>query len=524
MKRIGWLFGGMALLPRDKCFWLKMVLGLLVLAAVLNAMAITAADPDLWGYMAFGRLFWEDLTFPYQDVFSYVPTLKPWVYHEWLTGVIFFPLYHALGGTGLQLLKFILGLVTLGLILATAMRRGADLGSAALGLWIIQLFLAFGYSPVRAQVFTFFFFALALYLLETARLTGHFRRLLLLPIILVPWCNLHGGFMAGLGLIALYALGEVLCRRPFRPYLGTFLLSGLATLINPYGLAYWTYIWRAVTMPRPTITEWSSIIGAYQSGLYTENLIFFAAILIFTVFLIIWARWKEITPGVVLALTLYLGLKHQRHLVFFLIALGAYLPILIKKYFEVLRSQPLIVSLSRRLGYAIPIIVLAIATASYTYKFLGKSPLSLNIPITLDRKKQVMIYYPVGAVRYIEEHRLSGNLLTEFDWGEYLLWSLYPQCRVAPDGRFETVYPEEVFQKYWNFKYGCPLWREIIQAYPPDMILVDKKSAPYRLLRQEGEWRQVYEDADTALFRRVQQDRLAIPGVPTRTDLTISQR
>lgn len=37
------------------------------------------ADPDLWGYLSFGHLFWQGHKFPYQDVFSYVPTLNPWV-------------------------------------------------------------------------------------------------------------------------------------------------------------------------------------------------------------------------------------------------------------------------------------------------------------------------------------------------------------------------------------------------------------------------------------------------------------
>ena len=26
---------------------------------ILKALSVTVADPDLWGYMSFGRLFWE---------------------------------------------------------------------------------------------------------------------------------------------------------------------------------------------------------------------------------------------------------------------------------------------------------------------------------------------------------------------------------------------------------------------------------------------------------------------------------
>ena len=119
------------------------------------------ADPDLWGYLAFGRLFWHNQAFPYKDVFSYVPTL-PWVYHEWLTGVLFFPLSQIAGGTVLQLLKYCLGLGTAGLIYLTARKRGARPVAAVVFLLIVFIPLAHNsYSPVRAQVFTFFFFALS---------------------------------------------------------------------------------------------------------------------------------------------------------------------------------------------------------------------------------------------------------------------------------------------------------------------------------------------------------------------------
>jgi len=212
---------------------LKAAAFLLLITVSLYCLSTTTADPDLWGYLAFGRLFWGQGQFPYLDIFAYVPTLKPWVYHEWLTGVLFYPLYRILGAPGLQVLKYAFGLGTAGVIYLTARRRGADSLPTALILFFALLAMSVGYSAVRAQVFTYFFFALFLYLLESARLSGNWRRLWLLVPIQIVWCNLHGGFLAGLGLIFLYALGEALSRRPFRPYLGWFLLAGLAKLINP---------------------------------------------------------------------------------------------------------------------------------------------------------------------------------------------------------------------------------------------------------------------------------------------------
>src|SRR4030042_2846694 len=161
---------------KDGKIGLKTALGFLVVTGALHNLKNTLADPDLWGYLAFGRLFWETGKFPYEDVFSYVPTLSPWIYHEWLTGVLFYPLYQTLGPPGLQLARYTLGLAAAGLVYLTARKRGADPLAAALGVGGGQLFLALGYSPVRAQVFTYGFFALYLYILEGARHTGNWRR------------------------------------------------------------------------------------------------------------------------------------------------------------------------------------------------------------------------------------------------------------------------------------------------------------------------------------------------------------
>ncbi len=483
--------------------WLKAALGLLVVMGALNNLRSTLADLDLWGYLAFGRLFWESGRFPFQDVFSYVPTLNPWVYHEWLTGVLFYPLYRSLGPPGLQLLKYTLGLATLALIYLTARKRGAGLLGAALGLWAAQLFLALGYGPVRAQVFTYGFFALYLYLLEDARQSGRWRRLWLLVPIQVLWCNLHGGFLAGLGLIAIYAAGEALSRRPFRPYAGMLALAALATLINPYGPGYWTYIVRAVTMPRPEITEWASMLQGYRAGtLGGADLFYFFAIIACAVLLGWWARWRDRTALLALAVTLWLGLRHQRHVVFFLILAGAYLPLLFSRYLEEINSRPQVAAAWTRIGWKLPCLGAAFLSLSLGYRTLQAAPWTIEIPPQPGTGITARIYYPVGAVDYIRRQGLSGNLLLEFNWGEYAIWNLYPRCRVALDGRYETVYPEEVALPYFQFIQGHPGWRGFLERYPPDLVLVDSRSRIYPLLLADGAWRQVYADPGCALLVR----------------------
>jgi hypothetical protein len=489
-----------------------LLLFLLIVTQTLCFLGSTIADPDLWGYLAFGRLFWGQGHFPYLDVFAYVPTLKPWVYHEWLTGVLFYPLYQTLGGTGLQVLKYAFALATVGLIYLTARRRGADLLPTGLILFCCISAMSVGYSPVRAQVFTYFFFAFFLYLLETARLSGNWRWLWLLVPIQVVWCNLHGGFLAGLGLILLYAVGEALCRRPFLHYLLWFCLAGLATLINPYGFKYWTYLFHAVTMPRPDISEWISILASYQHGLVSGQGLFYLLALVCVGVLLAWrARWREVTPSLVCLLTLYLAVRQYRHLVFFALTFGAYLPLLLTDYFRELQNWPRLMTLNHRLGSKIPTLIIILLISLLSYRFASRNPFTLQLPTEPKLGIQYEMYYPLGAIGYIEQRHLSGKLLVFFDWGEYCLWRLYPQCRVAIDGRYETVYADDLTKKYFSFLWVQGDWREFLEEYPPDMILIEPRSRLYTRLSNDSRWCQVYADLGCALFQR--QGQLLSGGV-----------
>jgi hypothetical protein len=488
------------------------VILLLFAAFALKRLTTGVADPDLWGYLAFGRHFWASTQFPYQDIFSYTPTLNPFVYHEWLTGVLFYPIYYYLGDAGLQTVKYFLALTTVWLIYRMARQRGADHFGTMVVLIIIQGFLSSGYSPVRAQVFTWLFFALTLFLLEKARKEKNFKILWYLIPLQVFWCNLHGGFLAGLGLLALYGIGETLNGRQGRPYFFIFGIACLATLLNPYGLAYWRYMASAVSMPRPEITEWISVLGALQKGIFANEIFYLACVVSIALVLFLYAPEKDFTPVLIIGLTLYLGLKHLRHTVFFLVVMGAYLPLPVSILLRRIGFDGRMVSMGSRLGWRIPTVFMVIFLLYQSVHIYKQHPFSLKIPPQLFPQAQSEIYYPVGAVNYIKEKNLRGNLLGEFNWGEYLIWNLYPQCRVSLDGRYETVYPPEVCRDYFDFINGQKSWRKFLEKYPPDIILVQARSMIESLLKKEPNWKQAYADPGCTLFVKGSGNYVSCPG------------
>ena len=95
-------------------------------------------------------------------------------------------------------------------------------------LWRIQ--------TIRPQLFSSVLFALLLLALsEAAR--GRTRALIGVPVIMALWVNLHGGWLVGLGTLAIWLAvalvepGQDWRRRAV--FLGTGLTAAMATLANP---------------------------------------------------------------------------------------------------------------------------------------------------------------------------------------------------------------------------------------------------------------------------------------------------
>ncbi len=478
----------------------EIVICLGLIALSLGHLAKNQADYDLWGYLAFGRLYWNSGSFPYHDIFSYLPTKDLWVYHEWLTGVLFFPIYKALGAFGLQLLKFLLGIVSLGSIYSAAKKQGAKPIAIGLALYLALYIIPFGYSPVRAQLFTYFFFALNLYILENYRITKRWRSLWWLVLIQLLWCNLHGGFVAGIGLLFLYMVGEAASGREYKPYCKVLPFAILVTLINPYGIKYWTYLVKAITMPRPEIVEWQSVFSCIKGDRYFWDSIFFISLVCLSLtFTVCYRRRRHLTSIFLLLGTAYMGFKSIRHIVFFGLVFVTYMPL----YFNICwdKFSYRIKNLRKLIVVILISLFLIDSLAFFSSKFIMGSPFDLKTRSKDQTDGKISAsYYPIGAINYMRKHNLKGNILAAFDWGEFIICHFFPDCLVALDGRYETVYPHEISEEYFDFLYGRDGWLKFLNDYPHDIILLKSNSGIAQLLRIHPSWIERYRDSGSVIF------------------------
>ena len=162
--------------------------------------------------------------------------------------------------------------------------------------------------------------------------------------------------------------------RPYRPYLWVLAPSGLATLLNPYGMQYWYYIIQAISMPRPQIIEWGSIYQLYRTGLISSNEVINLAAMIILVLFLAWRnKWRELTPALCLVVTIYIGLTHIRHMVFCYLLVGAYIPVLCTPYFDEIKSHGKLTGVWNRLS-RLPGLILALIAV-----FIGLLPTFFSI-------------------------------------------------------------------------------------------------------------------------------------------------
>ena len=158
-------------------------------------------DPDLYGYLAYGRLFVEQGRIAVEDPFAYTSTGSTWVAFEWLAQLALWIAYDTAGPLGLIGLKCLLGGIAVYFVYdAVRLVSGRDFHWLPVFCFAVANFSR--YFVFRPQLFTFAFFALFV-----AVLLRHLMRrrapLWALPIVMLVWANSHGGFVAGLGAIGL---------------------------------------------------------------------------------------------------------------------------------------------------------------------------------------------------------------------------------------------------------------------------------------------------------------------------------
>ena len=465
----------------------------LAVVALFAAFCFTvplAPSADTWWHLATGRFIAQTTTIPHVDPFSATAAGKPWIAHEWLADVIFYATYSATGSMGLLFLAC--AFTTLAFWFAYRSLGGPPV-SRALAL-VIAVWAARPDFSVRPQLFSFFMAGMFLYLLRRYITGGSAKILFPLPILMLLWVNLHGGYVLGLALIFLFAVGIILDaiwgredRPAAAPRVKTLALALLACLLvvplNPNGLALYTYPFQTLhsSAMQAGIMEWRS--PDFHSPMFYP----LAALLFLTIAVLALSPSRPMASEILLFVFFGLAaLRSMRNLPFFaLIAaplLGRYL------VFPALR-QPLIPERLHRILKLSAIILAAALSAQFV---------SSRFAQTLQMEKA---RFPLRASAFLDQQNLPAPIFNSYDFGGYLIWKLYPRYHVYIDGRAD-LYGDQFLNNFIRLYEVNEDPKPALDRAAIRTIIVEPNSTLAGYLRTQKEWNRAYEDPVAVIFTR----------------------
>ncbi len=480
------------------------------------ALALNLVDSDLWGHIRYAEDWLAAGQLPQTASHTFSEPEHSWINHENLAELAFATGYRTLGIYGLLAAKCLLGLGMLAAMASYAQRRGVGW----LTTWVFMLLVASNLHPfflLRPQLLSFGLCAVVLVLLERAFCEWHdFQRITWHPLWLLPWvfalwANTHGAFAAGLGIVGAYLLGRIVelgidprIRLRDRLHL---LLVGLgcfvATLANPYGIELHRWLARSLSRPRPEITEWAAP--------NIENIVFWPWVLLLTVTLLgllATRQRRDWVKLVIMALVAWQSARHMRHIAFFALVCGFWLPVYLPSAIARLRFKIAIRPWFRR--------------TVFVGLLLGISGLSFAIDRQLSSFPVARNAYPLDAVQFMVDRGLhEGKLVVAFNWAQYAIAALAPEMQVAFDGRFRTCYPQEIVDMHFDFllgEFGGRRYRSpklgpmdgarVLKHGSPDLVLLDRRYEHSVAVMQEEasqenpEWVLLFRDRIAEIWGR----------------------
>lgn len=459
---------------------------LLFLCSAAVALKSKNYDFDMWARLIAGMAIVQTGHVAKFDFYSYTPT-HAWYDHEWGSSVVFYLVNSTFGHLGLLFLQVLLVFLTMFFLVKTVQVRCADkynYKNLLIYFIILNSFMVTYSSMIRCHSFTFMFFAFELFILELIRKNGNYKLLYIFPPLFLIWGNMHGGVCSGLGLLALYAIGEALNKKQYKYYIYTALACFATLFINPYGYKYVIFLIKAATMPRPDIVEWWWIFHKYNYKIFMVFKLsaLFYLLLELTKVVKYPTRFATIdkTKFIVMLVTLYLAISHVKMMPFFALTATAYCYEDIYLMFKNFHFPK----------WCMPALYLALFGYSVGMLSLHDYRLMVNFKT-----------YPVMEVEFIRANHISGKLLTNFGIGSFAAYKLYPQNRVYMDGRYEEVYNEDLMQDLSSIYTIDENFSNLFRKNMPEIIILEKGYPLYNILQQNGSgWNLAFKGINYGVF------------------------
>jgi hypothetical protein len=494
-----------------------------------GGMQTLLGDCDTGWHIKTGQWIASNHMVPMRDLFSYSKPGGVWYAWEWLSD-LFFSWLNSHGGLALVALATIL-IISLSFTIVFVLARRSSNAIVALPITLIAAAASSIHWLARPHLFTLLFLSLFYTTLERVR-AGQTKYLWALPAATVLWTNLHGGFVVGIVITGAYAAGELLklvldpdaatrreAHRAARRYILCAFACLAASLLNPYTYRLHLHLFDYLRDPYASqhIQEFLSVNFHHPIAIFFESLLLLGAGAAFWSF-----RRRSYVEAVLIVVFAHGALLAARNIPLYAIVAAPAISSMLAEWlaaFPQFETAAWLRVTARKFNSAATEmtdtdligrwhILSAAGVALLAALLFAPHPPKAFRPEFNPKK------YPAAAVAKISNDELgltsSARIFTFDQWGDYLIYRLYPRTRVFIDGRSD-YYGADFEQKAvdaLNVKYG---WEETLARFGVDTILLPPSTPLTGVLKISSRWRLVYDDGVALIFRS------AAPQQPTTT-------
>ncbi len=470
-----------------------------------------------------GQLMLAAHTITRVDPFSATFAGKPWYAWEWLYDALIAIVHQTLGLNGVVYYSAAIIAASFVVTLYFSMKRGANLLA---GLFFLLLSIAASavHFLARPHVLSWLLAVIWFDILDSAALVPtpmNNRRLYWLPILMLFWVNVHGAFLLGFALLAIYLAGTTvnLWKEPGRRMESTAVLKHLAwttalcaaaSFVNPFGYKLHIHIYQYLSdrylMNR--ISEFASpnFHGAAQQC--------FAALLLIAIVVLASVGSKLHAARILVVLfAVFSGLYATRNLPSASLLLTLVLAPALSEAMARAASGDEVVGPVRRICSRINSfgarmrdfellltghvwLVVGFLVGLWACAHGGRFGSTQLISAYFEPKR-----FPVEATAAIINLDIRDPIFSLDHWGGYLIYELYPQNRVFVDDRHD-FYGDAYIQDYLEVVLVQPGWEKVLDDNHVDWVLMPRWSSLANFLSLRPEWMVEHEDETAILFHR----------------------
>lgn len=504
--------------------WLLPSIADLIFLALFGVLVFTPLSVRLLGdagigwHIRTGQEILASHAIPHVDSFSSTMQGRPWLAWEWLYDVKVGGLDSAFGLNGVVCFTALAIAAVFAGMFQFLICRGTNL-FFALALVLLAISASMIHFLARPHVFSWLFGLLWFWILDSTErnlASGNGlsdRWLWILPVSMLIWVNVHGGFLLGFALMGMFWLGStwiwfrssenslagslarIAAAKRVRTLTSVGFVSLLVSFVNPYGWKLHVHVYDYLSN-RFLIDH----IDEFQSPNFhgIAQKCFLGLLLISIAVLVARGRKLSLSHILVVLFAVYAGLYASRNIPISAILLGMVI-------------GPLLPSGGSRESFSQRMLAVQNATRGHLW-IVGGIVLTFAVAANGGRvgSTQWMSAHfnpqrmPVEAVDYLRSKSVTAPILAPDYWGGYLIYRLYPQTQVVVDDRHD-LYGEQFFRSYLSFLRGEEGWSEFLREHPAGYVIVPEKSTLVALIGDSHGWKRIYADDVAVVFESVQR-------------------